>query len=439
MAKQIKILIILFSISIVYTTCTFEEPDLFDKSAAERLMLAKERYRNALIASPNGWVMDYFPTIEQKGYTFLVKFNENTSAVFAAKNELTRNAYATDTCVFEMIGDNGPVLTFNLAGGNTSVSNVGIFHIFANPEDGYYGQGVGYGGDYEFMTIDETPEKILLKGKKRGVYIELRRMKEGKNWEEYFKDLDDLNNWMFNKKIPRTLLTVNDSIYTLDNGYSHVFIKIPKGGDPITESEEIPFIVTDKGIRFPKKFDINNKKIQTFHLSDDKNSLVCVDEGVNARITGIESVVDCFNNSIDEREMRWALKDDVNTMSPAVRSVYNRVVESFNSKKLTIGQISYLYSSRFNSYAVYISTTTGVFGNLGMDKQSTSIGVNFEYKAALDNNGRTFYSSYDGIADLITLMSGSFKIETTFSLLNPSTVKLTNISNSNIWFLLELI
>lgn len=440
MTKQIRILTLLLAISSIFTACKFEEPDLFEKSAAERLILAKERYYQALLSSPNGWVMDYFPTEDQKGYTFLVKFNENTSAVFAAKNELTNNAYATDTCVFEIIGDNGPVLTFNLAGDN--LYKVGIFHIFTNPEGGYYGQGVGYGGDYEFMTISATPEKIMLKGKKRGVYIELRRLPESQDWKDYFNQLDAMNNLLFNRYVSQILMSVEDSVYTLNNGISHIFVAVPQGGDPITENSQIPFIVTDKGILFSKTVTYNNTAFREFHLSDDKNELICVDEGVNAKITGPD-ILNFYFSSTDAYNLRWVMSSGEEYMSPTVQAIYDRIVQAFLKidKNAPLNQIAFRNTQR-DSNLIYIDNKKNQYGSLLFDREQLSEGVKYQYKNTFSSdradNGKAFYTNLDGVADLTVLASSSFKIEYASSKLNPIRVKLTDISNPNVWFVLNV-
>jgi len=67
------------------------------------------------------------------------------------------------------VNDNCPVLTFN------TYNN--IMHIWADPRQ----DGLGYEGDYEFLILEATPERVRLKGKKYGAYTVLYPLKDGED------------------------------------------------------------------------------------------------------------------------------------------------------------------------------------------------------------------------------------------------------------------
>jgi hypothetical protein len=378
--------------------------------------------------------LNYFPTDEQEGYTFLMNFDANGSVKIATKNRWFANKYEERVSLFRMIADNGPVLTFDTYNA--------LLHFFSNPDD-VAGttdneRGTGLGGDYEFIVMKASENEITLKGKKRGVLMDMRPLAEDQDWVAYFQKLDEMNTTLFSKNVPEIWMFINDSIYTLNNGMAHIFDAVPEGGDPITDVEKVPFIVTDYGIYFVKSFEFGGKQVRKFQLSEDRNTLICIDEGVNAKITGPE-VVPFFSESIDNRSLRWTLQES--NMSSNVQVIYDRIVQAFKDKKLSLGQISYLYSSRNTTDAVYISDTKKADGYLFFDKKQTSEGINYTFKNDFDpkSNGKVFYNNYDGVADLMQMMSGSFKIESTApSALNPTVVKLTNVSNPNIWFTVSL-
>ncbi|HET7732931.1 MAG TPA: DUF4302 domain-containing protein, partial [Paludibacter sp.] len=179
--------IVLCLIVLLLGSCAKNEADVFSASPAERMNQALKDDFAALISAPNGWAMEYFATPTSPGYTLLVKFDASGKATFAAKSELTKNkAYETDSCLFEMIGDNGPVLTFNTY--NT------VLHRFSNPEnpDGY-----GLEGDYEFVVISKSTDQITLKGKKMGTIILLNKIPDDIAWEQYVGELSAMDTLLF--------------------------------------------------------------------------------------------------------------------------------------------------------------------------------------------------------------------------------------------------
>ena len=119
---------LIIGLTLVFSSCLREEEDLFPESAALRLNHAIENARQVLISpsNSNGWVMEYFPTNDTEGYTFLMSFSANTFATIAARNKYTP-VYTTEKSAFDVIGDNGPVLTFNTYNK--------VFHLFSDPKD----------------------------------------------------------------------------------------------------------------------------------------------------------------------------------------------------------------------------------------------------------------------------------------------------------------
>ena len=158
---------------------------LFDQSAAERLNAASDLYSARLTAQPNGWAVQLYPTTKNEspfgnGYLVLMDFNADHSVKCSMNNILSGNVYKSDVSAWEVITDNGPVLTFNTFND--------VLHTFTDPEDvgitsgfGNDETGTGIGGDYEFIIVDapEDASYMMLKGKKRGTYNLLTPIEEG--------------------------------------------------------------------------------------------------------------------------------------------------------------------------------------------------------------------------------------------------------------------
>jgi hypothetical protein len=427
--------VLLAAILLCFPGCKFEEENIFDDSSANRIEKAKKEYTRLLCSSPNGWVMDYFPTDDQTGYTFLMKFLETGEVKILGKNALTGNRLVRDSCLFEFTSISGPVLTFNSYGENN------VFHILSGPEDipdtKTDEQGIGYGGDYEFIVMNAEENHLLLKGLKRKVYIPLTRLPEDQDWDDYFSLLDKMDTTLFNVSVPQLQLKVDDSRFTLTGGASHIFKIVPEGGDPVIDGVDRPFIITDYGIRLVKPLETNGLSVQSFQLNEDKNKLVCTDENVNAEITGPE-IIPFFNENVDKGG-RWSLVAGENTMSEQVKTIYDRILKAFSDKNTTLNQIAYLYSGRYNTPIISITNNRNSTGLLYFDKEATEEGVKYTFKNNYDANGKAFYTNYDGVSELIeNVMSGSFRIEAFESELNPSIAKFINEEHSDIWFVVKM-
>ncbi|MDE7406933.1 MAG: DUF4302 domain-containing protein, partial [Muribaculaceae bacterium] len=170
-----------------FTACSDDEANVFEDSAAIRLENYKKQYEEILVDKGGKWAMEYFTNEEEPGYVFVMTFNKNGGVEVTGMNKYvdleynTTNAAHTAESAWEIITDNGPVLTFNTYND--------VFHIFSRPEDIQDGKtnpdtgreiietGYGHSGDYEFMFMEVQDENtVRLRGKKRGYATYLRRL-----------------------------------------------------------------------------------------------------------------------------------------------------------------------------------------------------------------------------------------------------------------------
>ena len=428
---------LIIGFALVFSSCLREEEDLFPESAALRLNHAIENARQVLISpsNSNGWVMEYFPTNDTEGYTFLMSFSANTFATIAARNKYTP-VYTTEKSAFDVIGDNGPVLTFNTYNK--------VFHLFSDPKDPKGSSdldGIGLGGDYEFIIMNAANDRITLKGKKRGTGILMYPLAQGQDWKGYFDTLDRMDASVFNPRLPVTLtLKKNDGddLYYLTDGSTHIFTaKTQSEMDADDPGRNIPFIITDYGLRFAQPFDMGGDSVQTFRLNDDKSKLVCVDKDVQAEIVG-EELSSLFLNSYS---VLWALNPAA--LSDRVASVYERIVNScisvYQAEEVTVG-IGYSTSRRsFELRLVFVrNTNTGrqtLTGNLSLSAALVSANVvSFQATGAGDNNGLTFSSRIDGYRDMAELISKRFTLSAD-SPMNPVNMKFLQLEGTDVWFL----
>lgn len=300
----------------VFTACVNEEDDIFEASPADRLNQAEEDYTNILCAAPNGWVMQYFTNEREPGYIYLMKFDKNTSVKIAANNKWLGNTYKEETSMYQLISDNGPVLTFNTFND--------VFHIFADPDDVPdteldNEQGYGHKGDYEFIVMEAEKDYIRLKGKKYSKIIEMRPLEEGKDWEEYINECADFISNTLSSKIPVYQLHTNEGIYNLAHADYGYFYACKADGDPVTETNFIPFIKDGDGIKFWETYKGSDEKISVQHFRlNEEGILVCTDEGATDDYISAPAAVELVASAFPV--MTLSVDKDANLERPVLAS-----------------------------------------------------------------------------------------------------------------------
>lgn len=418
--KNIYLTFILLGI-LLLSGCKNEETDIFGASPAERMNKAINDNYELLSGANNGWAMEYFANSESAGYNLLVKFNKSGSAIIASKSELTKNMdYEQDSCLYEIIGDNGPVLTFN------TYSNV--LHRFSNPiePDGY-----GLQGDYEFVIMKSENDRIILRGKKYAAIIVLTKLAENTSWKTYIQDIENLNSTLFSNKAPKLSLTIGKSVYRFSNGLSHIFTVVKEG--PTANAIDIPFIVNSQGIRFQTVQEFEGLKFQTFTLNSDKSALVSV-ENPEYKLSGPADLGSYFMGNV----INWEFVS--NELSADIASLYNTILQSCNEKyNAQDVQIAIKYSTIRKTFVLMLSFTEGGVKKEGnLDLTITSNGknaLNILNKGTGDANGLFFKTEITGYHQLASVISSGFSLSTN-ALINPQKIKLTKSNDSNTWFTL---
>ncbi len=440
MRKLLYIIIFFVSLSLVYA-CTNEDDKIFSQSAAERMNQALADYTNALVDSENGWVMDYFATDTSPGYTLLASFRSSGLSYVAGKNEFTANVYKKDSGLFQLIGDDGPVLTFDTYNS--------VLHVFSDPEDPYGRKmddpnslyGIGLGGDYEFIVMKNNGNEINLKGKKRGTPILLTKMAAGTNWEQYFSQLDQMNTLLFNKNIQPAfaLQGSNGSSLTLTNGYSHVFMaQTPEQLENSQQGVKIPFIVTASGLRFIRPILLGGEKVQNFALNEDQTKLICIDANTHAEIS-TDMVNFFFANINAGKKMTWI--NNIANMSTDMKFAYDAMNEGCVSKGWSLSQVALVYSKDWGQ-SLYINarktiTAEGYLSYTMTKKSTTEIDLKFNGVDSHSNPaGKNFYDNFDGVAGFANMLTSSYTVSVSpgQAAFHASILRFSSIQNPNIWF-----
>ena len=426
------------------TACSFEEANIFPESAAVRLENAKTEYNKVLCSATNGWAMEYFPTDTTRGFTFLVKFYSSGMIDLAAKDEFTNNLFKKDSSAFEMIADNGPVLSFNTYNP--------LFHIFSNPEDpkGLTSKldGLGMMGDYEFIVLKADSNEIKLKGKKRGTYIILKRLPDSQSWTDYYAKIDAMNTLLFDKA--NNVLNFVFGLDTLSayNGTTHQFKITERGGDPIVEGEFHSFIVTPSGIRLHTPYTHNDKLAQTFILNADNSALICL-EVPEAKFVSpiiINNLSSYFNNSL----LTWTFNPLL--MSSKVKTDYDLLVQSCKTKfynpspNLSVKDVllKLTYSITKSAFVLELSIirkTSQIYANLYLTPTASNTDFTLSYNGTGDASGLSYYDSFGkkpdntitGFKEMVAIISSSFTLNTNAPI-NPINIKFIQKQDAESWF-----
>lgn len=400
--------------------CRQEEADIFSASPAERLNKAISDYQTVLTNPENGWEMDYFANKISPGYNLLVKFNQSGNAILASRSELTTNgAYEQDSCLFDIIGDHGPVLTFN------TFSK--ILHVFSNPEnpDGY-----GLEGDYEFVIVKAHPDTVWMKGKKYGAQILLRKMPLGVQWQQFADERSDFGSLLFSEKAPALTMKIDKTTYTFSFGYSRIFTVKRLGANPITF--DVPFIVTKDGIRLYREIEIEGMKFSSFKLNQGKTGLVCV-EHPEYTMVGVEDLAIFF---VGDANSIW---DFVPTLfSTSLNQLHQNIIQSAKTLYAAdVVTLSMKYSTIRRAFVLALSftagtTTTEGFLDLNINANGKDM-LTISYKGTGDARGLQFYNEVEDLDDFLSAVSSAFSLSTTAKI-NPKEMKFTKTTNQQIYF-----
>lgn len=432
----------MLALASAFTGCKNEEDDIFDASAAQRLTNIAATYTDRLPQAKNGWVMQLYPqntstAYQGSGYVVCMKFNTDQSVTVGMNNFLTSNVYKEDTSLWEIISDNGPVLSFN------SYNN--CLHAFSAPEEMTFpdgndedgSQGVGVGGDYEFVIVDSPSDLsyMMLKGKKRATYNVMRPLEDGYTFESYLSDIAAVKSKYFSSSSPaEPLLQLGDSTYAMRLASGPMPGFYPYGGDSITQTTSDPFILTKRGgdyyLRLRDAFKANGYSVQEFKLDTVADKFVSLDNEAIG-LTG-EDPARVFVSSIASH--KWSF----GTMSSELDTYYKAMVNGFKSARRTLNRINL----ETQSSAVVLNVAYRVNGRSGnvfykYDVETTDKGVRLTYAGGLNDGAETLLNNISGLKEFVNFLSDEYTLKSPTTNFNLKSLQFTSTSNEGKWTVLN--
>lgn len=442
----------------VAISCSNKEEDIFDDAAAVRMDAAKTDTKALLVTdhAPAGWELSYFVDNDwEEGHVILMKFHKDGYVEMAGSNAWVANAFGStdryavqrETSLYNMISDDGPVLTFNTFNK--------MLHIFSEPydlpsskynpdnvpfplgplgDDGYDANEAGYGhnGDYEFVIMSKSTDEILLRGKKTRINMRMRRLAPDTDWDRYFAQINSCAANTFSTRFGDLKMVADGHELHLSNLTGGVMHIVADDDDPLMETVKIPFLYTPDGIRLRepyKGFDdrLADLAIQNFTFNDD-GTLTCTDRPVDFALNKPLSDI------IVDKSLKWNIE---------LASANGRVAEIIEdirleaSKRSNFKDLDYLrfeYDNAMAKYVLKIKTTGNrtigsLYGSLSVNNDGT---VSLEYSTTDgDNGGRGFIRTLPSLATLISVLSANTWILTTSKPYGPDVLTLSASDSSS--------
>lgn len=448
---------LLCSAALSFTACVSEEDDLFDKSAAERLNEASALYSSRLTASPNGWAVQLYPTTQNEapygtGYLLLFRFNADKSVVASMNNSLSDNKYMEDTSTWDVITDNGPVLSFNTYNK--------VVHTFSDPEDvpstgtdtnPNDETGTGIGGDYEFIIVDapEDASYMMLKGKKRGTYNLLTPIEEGVNYESYLADVKAFQNKTFPADVPTfDVLHAGDVLYKIEDANDGIPNIYEYDKDAVLDESFNPMLITKLGndyyLRFRDKKTYGEYTVQEFKYDAEKDAFVSVDNDA-CYICG-DDPLRFFTQQLCKKDYRWQWNRS-STMSEAYNAAYTALSTKMTASKYTLSQMQLVIPKDLESENKK-EITTGDFiyrVTYSYNRRNYNVDYNFtwtksdgklvcSYAGTDTDSGRLLLQAFPELQSLLDVVTGDVYVSAGESGFNLNNIRLTSGNNQNMWF-----
>lgn len=375
---------------VLFQSCLKDEEDIFDAASSTRLHEAIGEYRTILTGAANGWVMEYYPESHQAygGINILVKFNEDGTTTITNETGYSGSNLDTENSLYDVIAETGPVLTFNTYNP--------YIHLFADPDPDLTGSVDGYKGDYEFVIVSATPERVEMKGKKTQNVIVMTALDANTSWESY---LEKVFETVTISESPKYQLYLDDEAIDTSKPGAKFSFSWAEGAE--IKTTEASFLYTPTGLRFYQPVKIKNKEMQNFAFNASINAFECTDEGVNAKIANVFLPInEVFSTTMN----KWLF--DYSGLNATLKGLWDKAKAScFENEKETLQLIYLGYFSGTGGRGTSIGFMTDAYQAVTSATFSVVEGTEDQITITRTNNDYLNYSFYvkyfDPFADFI--------------------------------------
>lgn len=268
---KINKIIIGFILPLILQSCLFSEDDYFDASSAQRAMASVEECKTILESASNGWHIEYYTgeNAEFGGYNLYAKFEGEN--VHMASEMPTTNFQVGEICssLYKVTSVQSTELSFD--------SYNELIHKFCEP-DGY--KDPGFAGDYEFIFLKLSQEKIVMKGKKHGNQIVMTPLPIGLDWKKSLLNIFDLQQ---NSPYATYKFRAGEKeIALLRANHSWKITSNDEQGEKVTTT--YPFIYTEQGIKMLRPMELNGVSVSDMRWEQESRSFISENGNASAKI-----------------------------------------------------------------------------------------------------------------------------------------------------------
>lgn len=442
MNKKIYILPLLAAAALQFSACSNEDDSLFDQSAAERLEAGQKEYFSALCADGGKWVMEYFSNTEEPGYVFVMEFEGDKSVTISTDHKWIGNTFKQEKSLWDVIGDNGIVLSFNSY--NT------LFHVFSNPENiegpdapknpatdkDVDEQGYGHNGDYEFMFLDNDGSNIRLLGKKRSIYAYMRKLASDTDPEAYLAAIKAKRTQFSSLiKFPNYVMIENatGALYDVSGMGSGVVSVVPlNSSNPFARTETKACVITTTGMRPISTFDFIRENDSHFEVPEftwaSDGSLVAPGVKIIAQYPG-QSLVD------KDRRISWYLDKDA--MGQSMKAAHD-AASALTGQGRDFRNIYLSYAD--NNGKNQFSTTIMAGTRTCRDFYDIEVSDDYQHVTlkwvAANKASSDFAATIPEYVAFRKMFEGEFEVRNA-AVMDPATVTFTSKSDSGVSFIVN--
>lgn len=239
-------------LAMIPTSCLKNQEDIFEDPSNVRMQKYLDNVKEILLSSPEGWIFDYAPD-RNHSYGMILYTLQFTSGEVTVGSEIAPGT--TETSLYKLTNENGPCLSFD--------SYNALMHHYATPSWSHY---QALDGDFEFIIMDVTSDRIILKGKRTGNFMALTRLQE--DAQTYIKKSMAAADQQYLVRATGTVAGKSAEVFlNLDNGRFEVTFD-----DQSLEPAEAYFAFSPTGIRFPVPLEIGGKTVENLDFKFDKQT-----------------------------------------------------------------------------------------------------------------------------------------------------------------------
>lgn len=306
------------------TSCTFEQEDFFDESASLRITHLNEDIQSRLVEQStgenNGWVIQYFVAgtdeLDFEGFNLFGRFYKDNKVTLASNHRYLRNGnankYTEHTSHYEMLAEEGPVLSFN-----TWNDILTVFEDPVSPTSApgsLVKDGVGMNGDHNLVLKSFNDDEIVFRGERHSALV--RFVPCDRSFEEYIAAVNEFKNSITSNTMNNFIVTNGtDTMYFagLNKGLFGYYDRL---NDPL-KRKTLSCVFTPNGFLLNRVDSLGAQTFQEFTMAEDKQKLLSED--------GETKVVSMWQDYIITNTTLW--KFDTSVFSAEQTSLFEQINE----------------------------------------------------------------------------------------------------------------